>query len=571
MAFHLLSCHAPVETLNFFTMHKIVLTICATLCAVSFQMQAQKLALEKTYKITGQAKRGYLDEVVYDENSKQTRLSFVTRTSNNLTGSKTRVKYQNFVFDKDFNFVNLEEKEDVYRNKRYRGDDYTVEGVSVQNNLTGTFVLRKKLVTYKWDWFFGGYRKKVKLLDKVKPKDDAGNKYTLIRKFENDQTGDVVVMVVGKGKNAVPNEYVILKIDNQLNTTVTDKFSFEAPMSIAATTLITNINNIEQDDSGLDEEDEGNEANDTDDQGDLSNSDVGLVFATAPAGKKVKGDPHDYVFIHISQDGKILNRVDLRTVASAWHINQIITTGESIYMMGPANDGKYHAQGIPAGSDPEAMKWKLFQLAKITGSNVGYITTTDLDEFEARLKTPPSQKKTPSYRGKRFHFTAADVATDGSIVICGQNYQKEKRQNVQFKSYRDVVTFYFDNAGKLKAQYGVRREENNKYARMAPTQQIITEGKSTFYWTVMEMDGIRTEREGKFKAVKALIYPNVARIDPASGEISDFVAFGTIDGKPEYYLHNGYPILPIIGDNAVVFLGADKPGKTLWFGKIILD
>src|SRR5688572_30946234 len=203
-------------------MKKTILTICAAMCAISFYASAQKLALEKTYKITGEAKRGYLDEVNYDEASKQTTLSFVTRTSNNLTGSKTKVKYQNFVFDKEFNFVNLEETEDVYRNKKYKGDNYTVEGVSVQNNMTGTFVLRKKLITYKWDWFFGGYRKKVKLLDKVKPKDDAGNKYTLIRKFENDQTGDVVVMVVGKGKNAVPNEYVILKIDNQLNVEVAD-------------------------------------------------------------------------------------------------------------------------------------------------------------------------------------------------------------------------------------------------------------------------------------------------------------------------------------------------------------
>jgi len=550
-------------------MKKILLAICAALCVMSFTSPAQKLALEKTYKITGDAKRGYLDEVAYDENTKQTMLSFVTRTTNNFTGSKTRVKYQNFYFDKEFNFLNMEEKEDVYRNKKYKGDNYTVEGISVQNNLTGTFVLRKKLINYNWDWFFGGYKKKVKLLDKVKPKDDAGNKYTLLRKFENDQNGDVVVLVKAKGKNADPNEYVVLKIDAQLNTTVTDRFSFTVPMAIAASYLITNIS-AEADDSGLDEEDEGNEANDTDDQGDLSTSDVGLVFAASQLGKK-KSDPHDYTFVHISQDGKIVNRVDFKTGASAWHINQMVTTGESIYLMGPANEGKFHDAAIPMGADVEGMKWKLFQLARISGSKLDFITTTDLDEFEAKLKTPPSQKKTPSYRGKRFHFTTASVYHDGSIVVSGQNFVKEKKQNVQVKSYRDVVTFYFDNQGKLKAQYGVRREENNKYARMSPTMQIFTPGKQTIYWTVMEMDGIRTEREGKFKAVKALIYPNVARIDPGSGDISDFVAFGTEGGKPTYYLHNGNPILPIPGDNSIVFLGADKPGKTLWFGKVVLE
>jgi hypothetical protein len=214
------------------------------------------------------------------------------------------------------------------------------------------------------------------------------------------------------------------------------------------------------------------------------------------------------------------------------------------------------------------MKWKLFQLCKITGSKVDYITTTDLDEFESKLKAPPSQKKSPSYRGKRFHFTAADVYGDGSIVICGQNYEKKQKAP---KSWRDVIMFYFDGNGKLKAQYGVRREENNKYAKLAATQQLITDGKNTIYWTVMEMDGIRTEREGKVKAVKALIYPNVARIDPVTGDISDFVQFGTEGGKPKYYLHNGNPILPMSEENAIVYLGVDKPGKVLWFGKMILE
>jgi hypothetical protein len=544
--------------------------IAAFSCAVSFNAGAQKLALEKTYEITGKSKRGYLDDVQYDPGTRQTMLSFVTKSTNNFTGSKTKVKYQNYFFDQDYNFVKMEENEDEYKNKRYKGETYTVEGISVQNNMTGTFVIRKKLVTYTWDWFFGGYRKKVKLLDKVKPKDDSGNKYTLIRKFENDQNGDVVVMVMGKGKNATPNEYVILKIDNALNFTVQDKFSFDRPMVIALTTLITSVENSEYDDSGLDEDDEGNEADDTDDQGDLSTSQPGLIFAAASAGKKAKSDPHDYTFIRLSQEGKLLDRVEMKTLASSWSINNIIAAGESIYMMGPANEGKYFDLGI-LGADLEKMKFKFFQLAKITSGKVEYMTTTDLEEFEAKLKTPPSQKKSPSYRGKKFHFSGAELYHDGSIFISGQNYVREKKQNAQVKSYRDVISFYFGKDGKLISQYGVRREENNKYARMAPTQQMVIPGQKTIYWTIFEMDGIRTEREGKFKSVKAKQYPNVARIDPATGDISDFVSFGTVNGKPEYYLHNQMPILRVTQDNAIVYMGTNSSGKTLWFGKIVMD
>ena len=550
---------------------KKILLVVTFICAIAFTTDAQKLALEKTYEITGKAKRGYLDDVQYDPATKTTMLSFVTKSTNNFTGSKTRVLYQNYFFDQEYNFVKMEENEDVYKNKRYKGETYTVEGIYVQNNFTGTFVLRKKLITYTWDWFFGGYKKKVKLLDKVKPKDDSGNKYTLIRKFENDQNGDVVVMVIAKGKGANPNEYVTMKIDNTLAFTVQDKFSFDKPQVIAASTLITSVENSEYDDSGLDDEDEGNEADDTDDQGDLSTSQPGLIFAASSAGKKGKADPHDYTFIRLSQEGKLIDRVEIKTLASAWNINNMIAAGESIYMMGPANDGKYHDLGIPPGADLENMKWKLFQLAKITSGKVEYVTTTDLDEFEAKLKTPPSQKKTPSYRGKRFHFSGAQLYHDGSIFISGQNYKRDKKNNVQVKVYQDVVSFYFGKDGKLIAQYGVRREENNKYAKAAPTQQMVIPGQKTIYWTIFEMDGIRTEREGKFRSVKAKQYPNVARVDPATGEISDFVSFGTVDGKPVYYLHNQCPILKMTDDNAIVYMGTNQSGKTLWFGKVVMD
>src|ERR1700712_5698628 len=134
-------------------MKKIIPMVGMLLSFLTFTAAGQKLALEKTYEITGKSKRGYLDEVVYDAAAKTTKLSFVTKESTNLTGSKSKVKYQDYFFDKDFNFIKMDESVDVYRNKKYKGDSYEVEGVSVQNNLIGTFVLRKKLVAFTWNWF----------------------------------------------------------------------------------------------------------------------------------------------------------------------------------------------------------------------------------------------------------------------------------------------------------------------------------------------------------------------------------------------------------------------------------
>ncbi|HZX74822.1 MAG TPA: hypothetical protein VFE57_10390, partial [Cyclobacteriaceae bacterium] len=312
----------------------------------------------------------------------------------------------------------------------------------------------------------------------------------------------------------------------------------------------------------------------SDDQGDISNSDGGIVFASSLRGKKGNADPHDYTFWRINSDGKLVEKTAIKTKASVWNINQAITTGTSIYLMGPANEDKFYDQVIKSGAqDLEGMKWKNFQMTKLTGGKVDYTTLTTLDDFEAKLNAPPSQKKSPSYSGKKFHFTTANVSPDGSIMICGQNYNMTKKapRAPKTKSYTDVMMFYFDNAGMLKAQYGVRREENNKYAKLAPAMQEIIDGKSYKYWGIWEMDGIREEREGKVKAVKALLYPSISRIDSKTGGISDFVQFGLVNGKPTYYLHNAYPYLPMTSENAIVYLGVNKPGKILWFAKVNLE
>ena len=539
-------------------------------CALFLQLPAQKLALEKTYAITGQAKRGYLDEASYDAATKTTKLTFITKESTNFTGNKSKVKYQDYFFDEKFDFIRMDEKVDEYRNKKYKGENYQVEGVSMANNLIGTFVLRRKLTTYTWDWFFGGYKKKVKLLEVVKPKDDAGKKYTLVKKFENDETGEVVAMVMAKGfKGVTPNEYVFLKVTPSFDFEVTDKVKFSSPQFIAHASLLVNVGG-EKEEGDLDEDDSGDEGPEaSEDQGDLSTSNAGFVFAPMFVGKKLSGESHDYTFLRVSAQGKILNQIPITTKASAWNITQGIDAGTSIFMMGPASEGKYINQEMVG--DLEKKKWKLFQICRITDGKVEYITTTDLDGFEAKLKTPPSQKKTPSYNGKKFHFTDCDLNADGSILINGQNFVFETKNKTKVKSFRDVLMFYFDPSGVLKAQYGVRREENNKYARSGPADQIITTGQAASYWTVMEMDGIRTEREGKFKSVKALIYPSVARIDLASGNIGDFVQFGTVGGKPTYYLHNRIPYLPMSEKNEMVYLGTNGTGKTLWFGKVVLE
>lgn len=524
---------------------------------------AQKLALENTYKITREAKKGYLDEVTYDAKTQYTTLSFVTRASS--SGKKSKVNYQNYFFDKDFNFVKVEDETDVnYRNKKYRGDDYQVEGVTMENNLVGTFVLKKKLITYTWNWFFGGYNKKVKKLDKVKPKDDLGNKYTLRTKYENDETGEVLAFVNAKGKTANPNEFLLMLIDKDLNIKVTDASTFESPQSLVASYYIPMAEEEESDDS----DEEESEEDDEDDAGNLASNDISIIFAASSLGKKADADMHNYTYWRVNAAGSIIEKVSFKAAASAWNVNQAVYSKGDVYLGGPANEGKYYDVGVGGNSKD---KWKFFQLAKISNKKAAYVTLTDIDEFDAKLKTPPSQKRSPSYDGKRFQFAFADALQDGSIIVSGQNYEWVTVNKQRRKSFRDVVMFHFDNMGKLKSQYGVRREENNKDAKYNRSIQFGVRGKSSYYWTILELDGFHVEKEGDSKINKPLLYPSVARIDAESGNIGDFVQFGTVNNKPTYYLHRRFRYVPIPEQNAIVYLGVDKPGKVLWFGKVIMD
>jgi len=158
------------------------------------------------------------------------------------------------------------------------------------------------------------------------------------------------------------------------------------------------------------------------------------------------------------------------------------------------------------------------------------------------------------------------------LLITGQNYSSPGglRRSSGSTDYTDIIMLHFDSKGNLKAQYGVRREENDKEAKMAPNSQILVESTdgNSLYWVILEMKGVKTEKELGDSKYKFLVYPNVSKINLATASIGEFTQFG--QGKTDYYVNNKYPFLPI-GKGQVVFLGETKSGKTLWFAKMPLE
>ncbi|WP_201984435.1 hypothetical protein [Hymenobacter rubidus] len=563
---------------------------------------AQKLAIEKTHDVSGKAKRGFLDEVKVDEAANKVDLTFCTKATNR------KVKFETYHFDKQFNFKSMDESEEpVEKVKRYKGDTYDVPGVTVEPNMTGTLVLRRKQAHYTWDWFWGGYNKKIEILEKVKPRGDNGSFYQYSAHAEYDQTGNVVVITSSKdklGKGTDPlrmyKEYHILKFNKDLDLVSDTPLQFDKPQYVVQATKL---------------DPKGDQGEDADDSADPE-YDLGIVFApVAIAGMKKQADPQatNYTYVRVGADTKQKERVSIASPNSIWLVNGMATFRDgTVAIFGPANDkqDEYFNEDITAQVANEAVrgpledkfKAKNFELLKIKDGAVAFITNTPVAEFEQKLQTPPAQKRTPEYTGKRFRVTDGTVLPNGDLLIGGQSYGLERGAlglgapkttssggglvgglggimsgkggtsmgtAANNREYKDIMMFHFDPQGHLRAQYGVRRQENNKYSEQNPNEQHTYLGQDghSLYWMIGEISGVRENSGMESGTAKVLYYPAVAKIDLTSAKLSNFSKFG----NEQYFLNNSMPQLPMGGKNSIVYFGENKTGKTMWFGQMPLD
>ncbi len=515
-----------------------------------YEAAAQKLDIEKTYEITGKSKRGYLGKVEYDAATKVYSLTYVTKTTDR------KAKFEVYKFDKNFNFLSKTDDEIEFEKAKlkfswfnFKGDQYAVEAISVSGNLVGTLVLKKKRISYTYDWFFGGYNKKVEILEKIKPKNDEGNKYFYYGHEEDDVTGDILVLVGLKEKGDPAKqgrEFALLKFNKDFDKVKETNFKFDYVQALAIKRSIPKMY-----------------------EGDNENTGIGgmmLVFAPiGGSGYNKVADPNKnaYTYVKVNENGELVDRVTFTSPATYWKIDEIVPVGSdnTVYVFGPSAEGKdkYYNESWAI------TKFKAIQLMKIKDGKLQYITSANLDEIESKIKTPPSQKKSPNYEGKKFDIKGYAVGSSDDFFIYGQNFDTGDKGI----KYRDVIGFHFDSKGVLKSQYGVDTKETNAAALSNGAPQFLVEGSNhqDIYWIITEIDGLK---EGANGITKLLLYPRVAKINVAAGTIGDFVTLGKVD-KKAFYLDNKFPYLPVADDNALVFFGSDKPGKYIWFGKLKLE
>jgi len=528
----------------------VLFMLCSFISFTGFNSFSQKLDKEATYQISGKAKRGALAKVDYDDATGNYTLIYVTKST------EKKAKFETYTFDKDFNFINKTEEEiefDKAKTKytwfKWNGELYSIQGNYVQPNLVGTLVLKEKKITYKYDWLILGYYKTTEILKKVKPK-IGDRKLHYYAHAEDDKTGEIYVLCGIKPKmkdmKDKSNTYmhaknlVVVKFNPELELVKEVAIDFEYPQHVAFSRTVSNISD------------------------DFDAPEVGgMAFVFAPMGgpgmnKYADPDNCNYTYVHVDRDLNIIDNIKFKSNASFWKVDELVrdVSTEDMYLFGPLAAGKDKYYNVAMTTT----KFKAVQLLKISNHKVDYLTETSLDDFEAKLKTPPSQKKSPAYKGKKFEIANYKIASNGDFFVFGQNFNKSKEGN----KYTDVLSFHFDSKGVLKAQYGIDILESNKYAKAAGTPQFMLEGadgKSAF-WFLQEIKGTTMFSN------KLLTYPRIGKVDVSGGSLNDFQAYGKDSG---YYLNVKHPYLETSKGNTVVFFGEDKKGKTIWFLRVLLQ
>ena len=541
-------------------MKKFALLIVLGATLTLAQAFGQNLAKENRIAIE-KKNRGYLGNVIVNEERKQIDMVFVTK-------EKTKkIKFHVYQFDYDLNLVNefsdeqeLEKARGKYKWFKHKGgeDEVTYQGVTVTGNLTGQTVFQQKEIIRKFSWATGNYKYKTKMGEKLKPKSEDGKKLFFYAGLDLDETGEALALMGlrGKGMKELGKEmyhYRVIKVNKDLDITSQEDMVFDYMAYPIYKSTIT---------SG---ESEG---------------DWVFVFAPFKAGgyKKIADDPTQYIYARVGRDGKVKDRITFSTKAHSWKITGAYEKNGQVLLYGPGKTKKLEKTYMKMGENPQVLEkgFETFQIISIKDGKVDFITTNPLEDFATKALKPEGQKKVRIYDGKKVEVRGLDFLSSGEFIINAQDWATDARGHGNV--YKSVFVFHFDKEGKLISSYGIDNPQEGWGSGAAGVRGIPmdaatfegTDGK--FYWLSIFPKSIFTwtETDGNYKYTYS--QPRYAgffgQIDPEAKKAN----FSLLGGD-DVYLYNKYPWVSIENGTKRVFLGfvgnrkgGDK-GREFWLGK----
>ncbi len=567
---------------------------------ISLNVFSQQLDKEVAHSFKSLKKDSYIGNVEYDSDTKVTSLFYVEKNALNTV-------FTTYRFDENLKFLDQDIKKysivdgfkdalDNFKWFNFQGENIVKEVVTVDQGWGGKLVVRKSRWSRIYNWNFGIYTSKYENIETKKIQGLEGDRIYLYDRFNNLETGEVILLVgikppKGQNKEAKfqhARKYQLMKITPDFQVEYGEFIEFKHNMVISFKRSLATNAQIEQGENN-----------------DISKANVSLIFTPLKSmlGKKWQSEnPENHTMIIVNDKGEIASRIDITAPTSGWVVEDLVVAngGKDVYYYGPAKDGAYVNSLMPTNSpltgrdEVKDIKYKNFQIMKITDNKLAWINNTDLKEFQTKAVTPPSQKKSPEYKGKNFTKSVIHVTQNGELVIAGQKYTTKQVPVDKTKpdgpkktiyTYKDLVMFHFNNKGDLKAQYGIRRDKNNKYAKSSVTPQYVYENKegTQLYWVYGEIKGLRggINLTGGFLELagastlskrKLLFYPTVAKVDLDKGKMGDFIPLGAdADGKQLYFTNPEFPQMMTKDYSNLIFVGEDKRGSLVWLAKMKID
>ncbi len=523
-------------------MKKYILALSLMLGFNAFEASSQTIDKEATYKITGKSKRGRLANVEQKANGDY-ELTYLTKST------ARKAKFQIYTFDKDFNFKNLEDGELEYEKMKtkfkwfkFNGELYSVEAITLNWNPAAPLKLKKKRITYKYDWLLLGYHKKVEVLEKVKPRTDDGMKYFAKGYMEDEITGDIYIIagaapgMVSKDAGQQLTDLRLLKFDYDLNKVAETKIPFEYGQEVAFSQAFANEDPNNPEAKGVD----------------------GGVIVFAPTVWKGSSAPKDknkgnFTYVEFDKDLNLIGRESFTSPSPGWKIETAVWTPNAsgkrdVYVYGSAAFGKDKYYNVAV----QSAKKKSIQMMKVSSGKIQYLTESNLEDLAAKKVTPPSVKKTQDYNGKQAVKGGYELLGNGGILVMGQFYDKEGKG-------KDFYGIQFDKDGNLEATYGVDLTKSNAFKTGNP-YSFMNKGQNV-YMEVIEIAG---------SASMQFYFPTLTKIDVNAKKVSDPLVLGLDGKKQKYFIDKSYPRLNV-SEKQIVYFGSDKGGKTIWFSRVNLD
>ncbi len=528
---------------------------------ISFQFAAIGQVLKEVVQpLSDKAVKGYLYDVSKDA---QGNLNATYKFKVNKKSDE--VSYEEYSFSPDLKFMGTKEAHE----KKEQHDDFertsllaSVGGSNSFDVLSMKLKMTKVVSILTWNhekqqWSV----KKVISRETVKAKNDQGKVYYGYASYSSsdDKKSDLFVIgkVESKDKNQNDKFYVLL-MNDQLNL-IEKEIDLKESCSLVFC-----------------------------DQ--LKNDHVIMVFAPM----KGAADISKYKYFEYDISGNLVNQTEFTSPASALLITASAEDNGSVYFFGTST--KYpdpfervfseyapiFNPGFTQANNKLDMKWaksaeqkmENFHLLKLSGSKLMFSSTTPVSEFKSKFVTAPGDKGATPYNGSKFSIEQFSVTPAGDYLIAGQLSGSVNLGlgNPQ-KTYEDIVCFHLDANGKLKAQYGIGKVNNDKKSEIFSMLQHFYPSADgmKIYWELFEVKGVKGYEsfldayEGN-ATFYPLFFPRMVTIDLSSTKLGAVQALG----QNKYFLRRDFISLYDKDEKSISYLGHDEDFKKLWIGKILI-